>query len=340
MAFLDNSGDIILDAVLTDVGRRRMAQGNFRITKFSVGDDEIDYALYNKEHPSGSAYYDLEIMQTPILEAFTQINANINYGLVSYPRQDLLYMPIARLNEKSFSQRIVKRSGAQNVIYLADDTKSDTSGNRTSTKLVTSGAPKESVLISNNLSERAVVVETGIDSSDILSSVQAQTVYITSVGLLDRAFLVRFDRRFISNIAGIAAGGLFSNSSRTGGVLNFSLKTISDVRNSQVIRNHAESIISATPTQVFADFNSGTGTDDTSGNFSVITGPRGAFTAFNMGINPNIPQADYIRFGTTSNDLFGDGVLYDFIDTTVYLRGNSSYASLQVPIRIIKLAAS
>ena len=29
MAFLDNSGDIILDAVLTDAGRQRMAQGNF-----------------------------------------------------------------------------------------------------------------------------------------------------------------------------------------------------------------------------------------------------------------------------------------------------------------------
>ena len=61
MAFLDNSGDIILDAVLTDVGRKRMAKGNFRITKFAIGDDEIDYGLYNKDHPSGSAYYDLEI---------------------------------------------------------------------------------------------------------------------------------------------------------------------------------------------------------------------------------------------------------------------------------------
>ena len=57
MAFLDNSGDIILDAVLTDEGRRRMAGGNFSITKFALGDDEIDYTLYNKNHPSGSSYY-------------------------------------------------------------------------------------------------------------------------------------------------------------------------------------------------------------------------------------------------------------------------------------------
>jgi len=50
MAFLDNSGDIILDAVLTDTGRYRLAKGDgsFRIDKFALGDDEIDYSLYDK----------------------------------------------------------------------------------------------------------------------------------------------------------------------------------------------------------------------------------------------------------------------------------------------------
>ena len=63
MAFLDNSGDIILDAVLTETGRRKMAAGTFKITKFALGDDEINYALYDLNHPSGSAYADLEILQ-------------------------------------------------------------------------------------------------------------------------------------------------------------------------------------------------------------------------------------------------------------------------------------
>ena len=73
MAFLDNSGDIILDAVLTDTGRMRLAKGDgsFRITKFGLADDEIDYENYNKDHASGSAYYDLNVMLTPVLEAFT-----------------------------------------------------------------------------------------------------------------------------------------------------------------------------------------------------------------------------------------------------------------------------
>ena len=58
MAFLDNSGDIILDAVLTELGRKRMSNGNFQITKFGLGDDEINYEKYNKNHASGSAFYD------------------------------------------------------------------------------------------------------------------------------------------------------------------------------------------------------------------------------------------------------------------------------------------
>ena len=37
MAFLDNSGDIILDAVLTEDGRRAMSNGTFQITKFALG---------------------------------------------------------------------------------------------------------------------------------------------------------------------------------------------------------------------------------------------------------------------------------------------------------------
>ena len=73
MAFLDNSGDIILDAILTDIGRKRLAQGNFKITKFKFGDDEIDYSLYDINHPSGSVYADLTILQTPILEPSTKL---------------------------------------------------------------------------------------------------------------------------------------------------------------------------------------------------------------------------------------------------------------------------
>ena len=98
MAFLDNSGDIILDAVLTDLGRKRMAEGNFKISQFALGDDEIDYRIYNKNHPSGSAYYDLEILQTPVLEAFTNNTSCVKHRLLSISRTNLLYLPAIEIN--------------------------------------------------------------------------------------------------------------------------------------------------------------------------------------------------------------------------------------------------
>ncbi len=97
MAFLDNSGDIILDAVLTDTGRFRMARGDFRISKFALGDDEIDYSLYNKNHPSGSAYYDLEILRTPVMEAFTNNTSTMKSKLLTITRTNILHMPVLKL---------------------------------------------------------------------------------------------------------------------------------------------------------------------------------------------------------------------------------------------------
>ena len=96
MAFLDNSGDIILDAVLTDAGRLRLARGDgsFKITKFALGDDEINYGLYDSTNPSGSAFYDLEIMQSPVLEAFTNNTSNMKSKLITITRTNVLYLPI------------------------------------------------------------------------------------------------------------------------------------------------------------------------------------------------------------------------------------------------------
>ena len=103
MAFLDNSGDIILDAVLTDTGRYRLAKGDgsFKITKFALGDDEINYGSYDKDSLSGSAYYDLQILQTPILEAFTNNTSTMKSKLVSISRTNLLYLPVMRLSGKT-----------------------------------------------------------------------------------------------------------------------------------------------------------------------------------------------------------------------------------------------
>ena len=51
MGFLDHStNNVLIDAVLTDEGRRLLAanDGSFRISMFSLGDDEVDYGLISK----------------------------------------------------------------------------------------------------------------------------------------------------------------------------------------------------------------------------------------------------------------------------------------------------
>ena len=69
MAYLDNT-EITVDAILTKKVRQKLASGqSLNITKFALGDDEIDYSLWNPDHPSGTNYYGTIIENMPILEA-------------------------------------------------------------------------------------------------------------------------------------------------------------------------------------------------------------------------------------------------------------------------------
>jgi hypothetical protein len=87
MGFLNNTS-VTVDAILTKKGRELLAKndGSFRITQFSLSDDEIDYTLYNPSHPSGSAYYGEAIEAMPILEAFPDENQIMKYKLLTLPR--------------------------------------------------------------------------------------------------------------------------------------------------------------------------------------------------------------------------------------------------------------
>jgi hypothetical protein len=119
MAFLDNSGDIILDAVLTDSGRLRLARGDgsFKIVKFALGDDEINYNLYNKLLPDPNK--DLEIMQTPVLEAFTNNTSMMKSKLITITRTDLLYLPVIMLNPEL---GVAKNGTAGAILVTSDET--------------------------------------------------------------------------------------------------------------------------------------------------------------------------------------------------------------------------
>ena len=171
MAFLDNSGDIILDAVLTDTGRFRMARGDFRISKFALGDDEIDYSLYNKTHPSGSAYYDLEVLRTPVLEAFTNNSSTMKSKLISISATNILHMPILKLlngGNTNWANRpdVYKRSklNASTGGYIVTVDQSTQNENNidaeVSLKGIIKGATDNNIRSLEEFTETSIIIET------------------------------------------------------------------------------------------------------------------------------------------------------------------------------------
>jgi hypothetical protein len=87
MAYLSNTS-VVVDAILTDKGRQLLSQndGSFQITQFALSDDEVDYTLYNPNHPSGSAFYGEAIENMPIIQAFPSSNEIMKYKLITLPR--------------------------------------------------------------------------------------------------------------------------------------------------------------------------------------------------------------------------------------------------------------
>ena len=103
MGYLNNQV-VTVDAILTTKGRELLAKGDgsFQITQFALSDDEVDYTLYNPNHPSGSAYYGEAIENMPLLEAFPDETQMMKYKLVSLNRGTSV-MPILQLGTSDIS---------------------------------------------------------------------------------------------------------------------------------------------------------------------------------------------------------------------------------------------
>ena len=182
MAFLDNSGDIILDAVLTDAGRRRLARGDgtFNISKFALGDDEINYRLYDPAHTSGSAYYDLEILQTPVLEAFTSPGSQLHHKLVTLSRNDFLYLPILEL----FETKGTTRDSTTNAFLVAVNQSTETSSEISTRDGVIYGEN------SNSTNSTTIRIDQGVDANGNLA------VAALTGDLLETQYEIKMDNRF------------------------------------------------------------------------------------------------------------------------------------------------
>ena len=130
MGYLSNT-NFTLDAILTKKGRELLAKndGSFRITQFALSDDEIDYTLYNPDHPSGSAFFGEAIENTPVLEAFPDETQIMKYKLITLPR-GTSRIPVLNVgyNSISLKQGATLSVTPQTLNYLGADSTFESSG--------------------------------------------------------------------------------------------------------------------------------------------------------------------------------------------------------------------
>ena len=302
MAFLDNSGDIILDAVLTDTGRMRLAKGDgsFQITSFSLADDEIDYGLYINS--TGSAYQDLQILQTPVFEAFTNNASSMKSKLISIADPKLLYLPVIQLNEIYSGNSTAKHGDGVFVVAV----NSDSEGKFNTDKIIMYGENPSS-------DARYIRLDQGLNTTSISPTNAMQT------SLLETQYAIQIDNR-LGNI--VASDGVTSRPYSFVDDDDIATYYYSLATDPQFVTENSETSISV--------------------NTQVISGPRGTILQFKVASSIDVIDGSYFDdLGGTKimTDDFGgtnQTSTYKYIDTFVRIQGMTTGYSLDVPVRFIR----
>ena len=342
MAFLDNSGDIILDAVLTDAGRQRMARGDFKIVKFALGDEEINYEIFNTLHPSGSAYYDLEIMQTPILEAFTNNTSLMKTKLMSLNRNNVLFMPKLALNDKTatFTQggagqntsaTRTRVTGFDGFFILADNNTVINGAAAVNATPAYSGVP--GVIPGTGPEdgrEQVILIDQGIDGSGELP---ITTIFPSD--MMETAYMIKVDHRLI-RLQGVKS------------VNNPTPGDFEDLAHSFVDDDAVATYYVSTGDAGYHDapdrHTSLTDSSDISRatQAEAFVGPLGTRLCIAPRTTPAVKNSDgfFNELGSTNNALVTlrlSGISnHKYIDTVINVVGVTTGYSLDIPIRIIK----
>jgi len=335
MGFLDNSGDIILDAVLTDTGRMRMAKGDnsFKIVKYAFGDDEINYELYNKSHASGSAYYDLEILQTPVLEAITNNTSVLKHKLMSIPRTNLLYLPVMVPNEISGDD--TKRNLGTNqgydkwVVAVDSDTRNIPTGDPSPTNpgIIVQDNPGGVINGIDSVPVGAAIrIDQGLNTNEIAPT------FSLSRDLVETQYIVEIDNRLGSIVSAGSTNGLVMQ-----GTAGSSAAVI--FIDDDNIASYFFSL--NTDPQFVTNISTKTGLNE-----SPVKGPRGTALQFKIRSSIELQTSTFLfeklgrtnsRDGVTWTNTNGD-LAYNYIDSIVRITGATTGYRLDIPLRFAKLA--
>lgn len=103
MGYIPGNG-VVVDAILTRKGRQLLSKGNnsFNITHFALSDSEVDYSLWNSDHPLGTEYAGVVIENMPVTEAVPDETQNMKTFLVTLPRRTVR-IPKVSVPQTSFT---------------------------------------------------------------------------------------------------------------------------------------------------------------------------------------------------------------------------------------------
>ena len=307
MGFLNNSGDIILDAVLTDLGRKKLAagDGSFRIVKFALSDEEIDYSQYDKAAATGQE--DLDILASPVFEAFTNNTSTMKSLLLSIPRTDLLFLPILKVNDTTGNSAGSKYSTSLPNTFIV----SCTDPTDTNIRSPTSG-PSEDQFIAYKENRKLIVIDQGFDSTS--DSVPATSQIIQNFPeLYETSYMVEIDNRLgnllDSDLATIQPSFIDDDSIATY-ILN-NEKTVSQI-NVKGSTNDAQLT-------------------------SIHSGSPGSRLAFSLKASVNLQSSDTLfdLLGTSVN-LGSPPKAYKRIITNITVTGMTTGYSIEVPVAFYK----
>jgi len=307
MAFLDNSGDIILDAVLTDAGRQRLARGDgsFKITKFALGDDEINYELYDKVDSRGSAFYDLEILQSPVFEAFTNNTATMKSKLVTIARNDILYLPVLLLNPNS-SGGAFSLSTETNLVGTIPLSADETTAVALN-KEATGPAKKDAFYSAQSGINAAVVVDQGLNTDSIAPT------NTLSGDLYEDSYSIQLDNRLLT----------LQDASPAGAKVDISFIDDDNIALYNV----------SSPSGMIEDISKDVGEGD-----SEIKGPRGSRLKLGFKSSTDVMTSTYLFTRLGGEITLGtDPQTYYYIDTNVRITGLTTGYRIDLPLRILKI---
>jgi len=315
MGFLDNSGDIILDAVLTDHGRKVLSKGDgsFQIVKFSLGDEEIDYGNYDSSNANGSAYYDLEILQTPILEAFTDNAISMKSKLVTYENLSLLYLPVLKLNQQKKSDKM--HSSGSFVVAVDGLTENDNGSSSTQNGIGfdSNGILIDGILFGQTLNGGGSIrIDQGLDTTAI--SYQQNL----DADMIETSYTIQIDNRL---------GSIATENGEAVSVDYFDDDNIA--------------YYTVTPTDGVV-FNNTNKTEEAGSQ--VIAGPRGSYLRFKIRASLELNTSTFLftEIGSTSrlDSRDGTGSEVYHIDTIVRVTGVTTGYSIDLPVRFVKYKAT